>query len=340
MPASTALSPHAPLQHLGAANARWVSGFWGDITARTREVTVPGMWESLRDPAISPGLRNFRLAAGLEEGEHTGPPFMDGDLYKWLEAAIAELEIAPDPALAETVESVAALIASVQRDDGYVHTPTLIAARHHQNALALADRFHFETYNLGHLITAGVRHYEVTGSTTLLDVARGAARFLENLADERAGRARSQRDLPVALHGRDRPLPRDARRAVPSPRRGVRARARRLPGRRRQPGPPARARSEGGRRPRGARELPVRGAGRHRRRDGRRRAAGRARSTCGATSSTPSSTSPAAAERCTTARRPTATRGRRRSAASTRPTVAPTSCPTRPRTPSRARTSA
>ena len=182
MPASTALSPHAPLQHLGAANARWVSGFWGEISARTRAVTVPGMWESLRDPAISPGLRNFRLAAGLEEGEHTGPPFMDGDLYKWLEAAIAELEIAPDPALAETVESVAALIAAVQRDDGYVHTPTLIAARHHQNALALADRFHFETYNLGHLITAGVRHYEVTGSTTLLDVARGAARFLENLA--------------------------------------------------------------------------------------------------------------------------------------------------------------
>ncbi|HET8896470.1 MAG TPA: beta-L-arabinofuranosidase domain-containing protein, partial [Protaetiibacter sp.] len=182
MPASIALSPHAPLQHLGAANARWVSGFWGDITARTREVTVPGMWQSLRDPAISPGLRNFRLAAGLEEGEHTGPPFMDGDLYKWLEAAIAELEVSPDPALTDTVESVAALIASVQREDGYVHTPTLIAARHHQNALALADRFHFETYNLGHLITTGVRHFEVTGSTTLLDAAKGAARFLENLA--------------------------------------------------------------------------------------------------------------------------------------------------------------
>ena len=60
----------------------------------------------LRNPAISPGLRNFRIAAGLEDGVHVGPPFMDGDLYKWLEAAIAELELAPDPALAETVESV------------------------------------------------------------------------------------------------------------------------------------------------------------------------------------------------------------------------------------------
>jgi DUF1680 family protein len=182
MSVPTAPHPHTPLRPLGAAEARWVSGFWGEIVARTREVTVPAMWDLLRDPAISPGLRNFRIAAGLEEGTHVGPPFMDGDLYKWLEAAIAQLEVEPDPALSDIVESVAALIASVQREDGYVHTPTLIAARHHERARALADRFHFETYNLGHLITAGVRHHEVTGSTTLLDVARGAARFLEDLA--------------------------------------------------------------------------------------------------------------------------------------------------------------
>lgn len=182
MSAPATIHPHASLRALGAAEARWTSGFWGRIADRTREVTVPGMWDLLRDPAISPGLRNFRIAAGLAEGTHVGPPFMDGDLYKWLEAAIAELEVAPDPALNETVESVATLIASVQRDDGYVHTPTLIAARHEHDAAALADRFHFETYNLGHLITAGVRHHEVTGSTTLLDVARGAARFLEDLA--------------------------------------------------------------------------------------------------------------------------------------------------------------
>ena len=182
MSVPTAPHPQTPLRPLGAAEARWVSGFWGEIADRTRAVTVPAMWDSLRDPAISPALRNFRIAAGLEEGTHVGPPFMDGDLYKWLEAAIAELEVAPDPVLSDIVESVAALIASVQREDGYVHTPTLIAARHHENAPALADRFHFETYNLGHLITAGVRHHEVTGSTTLLDVARGAARFLEDLA--------------------------------------------------------------------------------------------------------------------------------------------------------------
>jgi DUF1680 family protein len=143
------------------------------------------MWQMLDDPAVSPGIRNFRIAAGLEEGEHSGPPFMDGDVYKWLEAAIAQLETEPTPELRTIVDEFAQLVASVQRADGYVHTPTLIAARHDVDTTALADRFAFETYNLGHLITAGVRHYEVTGSEVLLDVARKAAGFLEDLAVNR-----------------------------------------------------------------------------------------------------------------------------------------------------------
>ncbi|MGN6126463.1 MAG: glycoside hydrolase family 127 protein, partial [Humibacter sp.] len=174
--------PTEPLRALRAAQVRWGRGFWHDVQERTFETTVPQMWASLSDPAVSPGLRNFRIAAGLEAGEHQGPPFMDGDLYKWLEAAIAQLEVAPEQWLADTVEQVAELIASVQRDDGYLHTPTIIAANRNGDAVELADRFAFETYNLGHLITAGVRHYEVTGSTTLLNVARKAAAFLEDLA--------------------------------------------------------------------------------------------------------------------------------------------------------------
>lgn len=178
----TTSSPHAPLRPLDASEARWSSGFWGAVQDRTFATTVPAIWESLNDGAISPGLRNFRIAAGLEEGAHEGPPFMDGDFYKWLEAAIAQLEVAPDPILAERVQELASLIASVQREDGYLHTPVLIRARHVEQAMALADRFHFETYNLGHLITMSVRHFEVTGSTTLLDVAKRAASFLEDLA--------------------------------------------------------------------------------------------------------------------------------------------------------------
>lgn len=182
MTATTATRAHARLRPLGAESARWSSGFWGGVHERTRDVTIPQIWSSLSDPAISPGLTNFRIAAGLEAGTHLGPPFMDGDFYKWLEAAIARLETDPDPELAARIEDIAQLIASVQREDGYLHTPTIISARNHEDALALADRFHFETYNLGHLITAGVKHYEVTGSTTLLEAAEKAAAFLEDLA--------------------------------------------------------------------------------------------------------------------------------------------------------------
>nr|WP_201468830.1 beta-L-arabinofuranosidase domain-containing protein [Microbacterium hydrocarbonoxydans] len=178
----TTSSPHAPLRPLHAAEARWSSGFWGSVQHRTFSSTVPSIWQSLSDGEVSPGLRNFRIAAGLEDGGHDGPPFMDGDFYKWLEAAIAQLEVAPDAALAAQIEELAQLIASVQRADGYLHTPVLIQSRHAEQAVALADRFHFETYNLGHLITMGVRHHQVTGSATLLDVARRAASFLEDLA--------------------------------------------------------------------------------------------------------------------------------------------------------------
>lgn len=180
---STATSPRVLTPLTGDA-ARWAHGFWGAVQERTRTTTVPTMWESLSDPGVSAGLRNFRIAAGLEEGEHVGPPFMDGDFYKWMEAAIAQLELHPDPTLADTIEELAVLIASVQRADGYLHTPTLIAARGPIAATDLADRFHFETYNLGHLITMCVRHHAVTGSERLLDVAIRTAGYLEHLAHD------------------------------------------------------------------------------------------------------------------------------------------------------------
>lgn len=176
---------HAPMTHLGAANARWTSGFWGRIHERTRDVTIPQIWGSLSDADLSPGLRNFQIATGERKGVHIGPPFMDGDMYKWMEAAIDSLETDPDEELAERIERMASIISSVQRDDGYVHTPTTIAERNGEAVTELADRFNFETYNLGHLISAGVRHYEVTGSESLLTPAKRAAAFLEHLANDK-----------------------------------------------------------------------------------------------------------------------------------------------------------
>ena len=170
------------LRPLSAEEARWVGGFWHQIQQRTIGTSIPAIWRNLSDSSVSPGLQNFRVAAGLVEGGHEGPSFMDGDFYKWLEGAIISLEVTSDAQLSEIVEEVTRLIKSVQRDDGYLHTPTLISALSHSGPARLSDRFQFETYNLGHLITAGVRHHRVTGSSTLLDVAGKAAVFLEDVA--------------------------------------------------------------------------------------------------------------------------------------------------------------
>ena len=43
---------------------------------------------------------------------------------------------------------------------------------------AFANRLNFETYNLGHLMMAGIVHHRATGKTTLLDAAVKATDFL------------------------------------------------------------------------------------------------------------------------------------------------------------------
>lgn len=177
---------YARLTTLTAPQMRWTGGFWGDVLERTRTVTVPGIWRSLSDPATSPGWRNFLIASGDAEGSHEGPPFLDGDLYKWLEAAVSLLETTANAEAEGVIEAIAERIASVQREDGYLHTPTAIAERYRQDVTALADRFNFETYNLGHLMTLAARHHRVTGSAVLLDAASRAAGFLEHLAENHA----------------------------------------------------------------------------------------------------------------------------------------------------------
>ncbi|SFE23521.1 Beta-L-arabinofuranosidase, GH127 [Paenibacillus algorifonticola] len=55
-------------------------------------------------------IRNFRIAAGLEESEFGGWIFQDSDLYKWLEAVAFSLSHHPDPELEELADGAIALI--------------------------------------------------------------------------------------------------------------------------------------------------------------------------------------------------------------------------------------
>lgn len=163
------------------ADIRWdEESFWGARLHACRTGTLPVMTQLMEGTERSQFIENFRVASGVAEGRHRGPAWNDGDTYKWLEAMAAMLAQTDDPRLRATMDSAIAEIAKAQRDDGYLHTPTLIEQRAgNSNARPFGDPINFEMYNLGHLMTAGCVHFEVTKDRRLLDIAIRAADFLD-----------------------------------------------------------------------------------------------------------------------------------------------------------------
>lgn len=173
-------SPYRELRGVPTEAVRWTHGFWADRFDVCHRVMIPNMWALLRDPDISHAYTNFRIAAGDEKGEHQGPKWHDGDLYKWLEAVAHVYNITRDEALDRLMDEVIDTIRRSQREDGYIHTPVIIEERKGEHAHSFQERLHFETYNMGHLMTAACAHYRATGKETLLEAARAAADFLYN----------------------------------------------------------------------------------------------------------------------------------------------------------------
>ena len=141
---------------------------------------VPSMWDIMKGTKYKPFLEHFRIAAGLSEGGYHGAKWNDGDFYKWIEAVCAVQAIERNPVWDRRLDEIISVIGKAQRADGYIHTPVLVAARNgDESAKPFADRFNFEMYNMGHLMTAACRHHEVTGKNEFVAIARKAADFLD-----------------------------------------------------------------------------------------------------------------------------------------------------------------
>ena len=123
---------------------------------------------------------NFLRATGqLQAGDHEGAGFSDGDLYKWLEAAVATYNVTRDPKLESLIDQVITVIGRVQQSDGYIFTRlTLEKRRGRTDARPFENAIDFETYNCGHLMTAACLHYKVTTKRSLLDIAVKLSDFL------------------------------------------------------------------------------------------------------------------------------------------------------------------
>jgi DUF1680 family protein len=176
---NTSASAHAALSGTGLGAVKWTNGFWAERFAVCRDSMLPRLWRIYNDPHISHAFTNFRIAAGLDTGSHEGPPFHDGDFYKLLEGMAAVYTVTKDTALDKLMDQAIAVIAKTQRADGYIHTPVMIEERKRPGkAAAFEDRLNFETYNMGHLMTAACVHYRATGKSTLLNIAIKAANYL------------------------------------------------------------------------------------------------------------------------------------------------------------------
>lgn len=160
------------------------SDFWRRYRELVRDEVLPYQWDVLTDaiPLVFPddpagnhpiearsgAVANLRIAAGLEQGDFTGFPYEDSDLYKWLEAVAYTLAAGDAPELRRHADELVELIAAAQMEDGYLDS--FYQIRGIEKRFSLLQQSH-ELYVMGHYIEAGIAYWEATGSELALDVA-------------------------------------------------------------------------------------------------------------------------------------------------------------------------
>ena len=172
--------PYRQVEPIPLSQVKWTDGFWKQRYAICRDKMVPSMWEIMKGTKYKPFLEHFRIAAGLAEGDYHGAQWNDGDFYKWMEAVCALQAVEHSPEWDHRLDEIITIIGKAQRPDGYIHTPVLVAIRNGDtDAKPFANRFNFEMYNMGHLMTAACLHHEVTRKAEFLEIARKAGDFLD-----------------------------------------------------------------------------------------------------------------------------------------------------------------
>ncbi len=160
------------MQELPARHVRITDPFWLPRLAVNAEKAIFHQWQQLEDTRC---IDNFRIAAGEKQGFREGFFFADSDAYKWLDAASRIFALKVDPKLASLMDSLIALLGRTQLPDGYIFTYNQI---HFPDQRWVNLQIEHELYCHGHLIEAGVSHFEATGRRDLLEICIKAADLL------------------------------------------------------------------------------------------------------------------------------------------------------------------
>ena len=162
--------------------------FWGNRLQAARKVTIPLAFSKCE---TEHRYKNFEMAAytlqhpghkGLDTKEWNVSKFMgfsfdDTDVYKTIEGASYILQTYPDKKLKAYIDSVLDVVDAAQEPDGYLYTARTINPKHPHNwsgdkRWEQDETLSHELYNLGHMVDAACAHYQATGSTKFLDIAK------------------------------------------------------------------------------------------------------------------------------------------------------------------------
>lgn len=179
--------------------------FWGDRIQAAREVTIPLAFSKCESEHR---YKNFEMAAytlqhpghpGLQTPEWDVAKFMgfsfdDTDVYKTIEGASYVLQTYPDAKLKAYIDSVLDVVAAAQESDGYLYTARTINPQHPHGwaankRWAAEEHASHELYNLGHMVDAACAHYQATGSTKFLNIAKRYADCVVREVGPNAGQA-------------------------------------------------------------------------------------------------------------------------------------------------------
>jgi DUF1680 family protein len=169
--------------------------FLGQRIHAAREVTIPLAFSKCKSEGR---YANFVNAAHPSKDYNVsklmGFPFDDTDVYKTIEGASYVLQTYPDQKLKVYIDSVLDLVGAAQEPDGYLYTArTMNPEKPHfwagSKRWEREEVGSHELYDLGHMVDAACAHYQATGSTKFLNIAKKFADCVVREVGPNAGQA-------------------------------------------------------------------------------------------------------------------------------------------------------
>jgi DUF1680 family protein len=170
------VSKNSMLQPIQFGGVTFNDGFWKTRIDRASEVSLSTLWNLLADEDKGHVLQNLQIAAGSAKGEFAGVSWADAWMAKWLEAATVVATKNNDKELDNKIDEMIELLAKAQAPDGYLASQTVSRGEGR-----FVDTHYHELYTMGHMLTAAVTHYRLTGKDNFLTVAKKIGDFVTNL---------------------------------------------------------------------------------------------------------------------------------------------------------------